>query len=83
MSDERDRDDLTFHVGAREIYDAVTGMRGDVQHLVDTHKDTEKLTADHESRIRALERWRYAAPTAAIAGLVSGAVGLAQHAGLM
>lgn len=81
MSDERD--DLTFHVGTREIYDEVVGMRSDIRTLVDDHKDTEKQIGDHEARIRALERWRYATPTAAVAALVSGAVGLAQHAGLL
>lgn len=57
-------DDLTFTVGAREIYDKLVHVETKVDALP---------TTDHEARIRALERWRYAAGGAL--ALASTAVG--------
>ena len=34
---------------------------------------TDRLLTDYETRLRALERWRYALPTSVILGLVSSA----------
>ncbi|HET8581778.1 MAG TPA: hypothetical protein VFL65_00890 [Jatrophihabitans sp.] len=45
-------DELTMTIGAREIYDKIVH--------VETKLDALPI-ADHETRIRALERWRYAA----------------------
>lgn len=45
-------DELTFTVSAKDIYDAVKSLEATVRALP---------TTDHEQRIRALERWRYAA----------------------
>lgn len=81
MSD--DRDELRFSVGAREIYDELTGMRSDVRQLVDDHKDTTRILADHEDRIRGMERWRYALPASAVVGVVGGLVGLLGHNGIL
>ncbi|MGK5728189.1 hypothetical protein [Streptomyces sp. URMC 124] len=53
-------------VGAREIYDELVAMREDVRSLSQTHEGVATTLADHEDRIRGLERWRYALPVAAV-----------------
>lgn len=68
-------------IGAREIYDQllatdkkVDGIRGEVQQVAQAHGEMTKDLADHEARIRALERGRWPLPSAAVllslAGLV-------------
>ena len=56
-------------IGAREIYDLVQALRGDVHDLrSDVHGQGADL-ADHEARLRVLERARW--PLPALAALVS------------
>jgi hypothetical protein len=81
MSESAERDPLAVTIGAREIYDQVVGLRADVNKLVDSHADTETTLDDHENRIRSLERWRYAVPTAAIGGLVAAGLSIARAMG--
>lgn len=61
----------------REIYDQVLATKDLTAKLVDKVDAIEKRDGDHETRIRALERWRWtvmgvaAAISAAGGGLVS------------
>lgn len=58
----------------REIYDQVVATREEVQTLTqarDTH--SEKL-ADHEARIRTLERWKYGIPLAGLTAILSAVI---------
>jgi hypothetical protein len=81
MSQEGPENGLGVHIGPREIYDQVVGMREDVRSLVQDREDTEKTLDDHESRLRSLERFHYAYPVGAIAGLLGGVATLAKMAG--
>jgi hypothetical protein len=64
-------DPLGVTIGAREIYDQVVGLRDDVRSLTQTNAQVEEKIDDHEERIRAIERWKYAVP----AGLATGVGG--------
>lgn len=64
-------DPLGVHVSAREIYDEIVGMRGDVRSLTESREDTHDTLADHESRLRSIERWKYAMPVATLAAIAS------------
>lgn len=68
-------------ISAREIYDEIVGMRAEVQTLVQTNTAVQATLDDHEQRIRANERWRYAVPTAAIGALVSAGITIAKAIG--
>ncbi len=62
-----DRNELgVVTVGAREIYDELVALRGDVRSLSQTNETVAQTLADHETRLRGLERWRYALPVAAV-----------------
>ncbi|MGW6498538.1 hypothetical protein [Nonomuraea angiospora] len=66
-------------IGAREIYDQllatdrkVDGIRGEVAQVAQAHGELTKDLADHEARIRALERGRWPLPSlAALVALAS------------
>lgn len=79
MSEERDP--LAVTIGAREIYDQVVGLRDDVRTLVQSNEDVEKTLDDHEERLRSVERWKYAVPTAALGGIVSAGLAIAKAIG--
>lgn len=67
---EPDRDPLgPVTVSAREIYDAVIGVRDDVRSLRQSRDAVTDTQEDHEERIRALERWKYALPVTALGTL--------------
>lgn len=60
-------------IGAREIYDEVKSARAEVRtvgskvdRLVDAHDEVQKDVADHETRIRSLERGRWPLPSLAV-----------------
>jgi hypothetical protein len=74
-------DPLGVTIGAREIYDQVVGLRDDVRSLVQSNSDVVKTLDDHEQRIRSVERWKYAVPTAAIGALVSAGITIAKAIG--
>ncbi|UQA94938.1 hypothetical protein [Streptomyces halobius] len=62
-----ERDELGgVTIGAREIYDELVALRGDVRSLSQTHEAVRQTLTDHETRLRGLERWRYALPVAAV-----------------
>jgi hypothetical protein len=58
-------------IGAREIYDAVLGVREDVRSLKQDRENVNDTLDDHESRIRSVERWKYGIPVATLSGLVA------------
>jgi hypothetical protein len=62
-------------ITTKDIYDEVKEMRDDVKEVVDLLRDTVTDVRDHESRIRSLERWKYALP----ASLFLALAGLADH----
>ncbi len=64
-------DSLGVHISPREIYDEIIGMRGDVRSLGEQTESVRTELADHESRLRALEAWKYALPVATVAGIAA------------
>jgi hypothetical protein len=68
-------------IGAREIYDQVVRIGAAVDKVADKVADSEQEIADHEARIRALERARW--PLPALAVLVSIASLVLAYAGLI
>lgn len=83
MSTERQARDVlgVVTIGAREIYDQLVGLREDVRSLTQSHSDVAAALDDHEERLRSVERWKYAVPTAAIGGLVAAGMSIAKALG--
>ncbi|MFE4020125.1 hypothetical protein ACFXPZ_22400 [Streptomyces sp. NPDC059101] len=71
-----DRDPLGVTIGAREIYDEVVGLREDVRSVVQNSESVRGTLTDHEDRLRALERWKYALPLALLTALGTAAAEL-------
>ncbi|WP_435109916.1 hypothetical protein [Nocardiopsis synnemataformans] len=46
-------------ITARDVYDVVRETQGDVRRSLDRLTTVENAQADHETRLRALERWRW------------------------
>ena len=55
---------------------AVERITGHVDALHQRDPVVDRLLSDYENRLRALERWRYALPTAVVLGLASAATTL-------
>jgi hypothetical protein len=53
-------------ITGREIYDAVVRLTGRVDVLIAQQTATQQDVADHEARLRALERARWPLPAAAL-----------------
>lgn len=53
-------------IGAREIYDLVQALRGDVRDLCSDVHGQDRDLADHEARLRVLERGRWPLPALAV-----------------
>ena len=70
MADEPE-EGLAVVISAREIYNEIVGMRDDVRSLSQTSHNTDQTLDDHENRLRAVERWKYGMPIAAIAAIAS------------
>lgn len=77
MTPRDDRRVTGVTITNREIYDQVLATKDVLGKLVDKVDAIEKRDGDHETRIRALERWRWtvvgiaAAVSAAGGGVVS------------
>lgn len=56
-------------IGAREIYDEVKSVGSKLDRLTNAHDEVQKDVADHEARIRTLERSRWPLPS--LAALIS------------
>ncbi|GAA2781471.1 hypothetical protein [Streptomyces showdoensis] len=68
-----DQDELGVRIGAREIYNEVVGLRGDVQRLGQQGETVDETLEDHETRIRGLEseRAKYVIPVALITAVAT------------
>jgi hypothetical protein len=55
---------------------AVERLTGHVEAINQRDGITDRLLADYENRLRALERWRYALPTSVLAAMVSAVVAI-------
>lgn len=53
-------------ITAREIYDAVVRLTGRVDVLIEQQNQTQHVTQDHESRLRAVERRMWPLPSFAL-----------------
>ncbi|MFJ2906861.1 hypothetical protein [Streptomyces sp. NPDC087212] len=71
MADQEDP--LGVVIGAREVFDEVVGLRGDVRSLIESGEDVRDQLDDHETRIRGLEgeRGRFVVPVAVITGVAT------------
>lgn len=78
-----ERDPLGVTISAREIYDEIVGMREDVRSLTQHHESVRDTLTDHEERLRTLERWKYALPTAAVSGVLAAGVTIARASGAL
>jgi hypothetical protein len=76
-----EQDPLGVNISAREIYDQIVGLRDDVRSLVQSNAAVQTTLDDHESRIRSVERWKYAVPTATIGSVVAAGITIAKALG--
>ncbi|MFC0039337.1 hypothetical protein [Actinomadura rayongensis] len=58
-------------ITARDIYDKLVALGGKVDGMLTTFEQIRAQLADHEQRLRASERWRYALPLSVVLGLLS------------
>lgn len=71
----------TVTIGAREIYDELVAMRGEVRASAQTHATVAEKLADHEDRLRSVERWKHANITALTIAVISAVVTLVTKLG--
>jgi hypothetical protein len=76
-----DQDPLGVNISAREIYDQIVGLRDDVRSLVQSNAAVQTTLDDHETRIRSVERWKYAVPTATVGAIISAGITIAKAVG--
>jgi hypothetical protein len=70
-------------ITSREIYDQIVGLREEVRSLTQHNETTHKTLADHEERLRGIERWKYSIPAALASSVGAAAVAVAKSAGLL
>lgn len=70
------------HIGAREIYDVLTEVRGDVRVMRSQTDDVRATLEKHEAKLSDLDKWRYGLPVAAISGLGGLALSLLKITGV-
>ncbi|WP_204039811.1 hypothetical protein [Acrocarpospora phusangensis] len=56
--------------------DRLTRIEGKIDLIGMQHTASETVSRDHEERIRAIERWKYALPVSALGALVAAATAL-------
>jgi hypothetical protein len=76
-----EQDPLGVTISAREIYDQIVGLRDDVRSLVQSNAEVSKALDDHETRLRNVERWKYAVPTALVGAVVSAGITISKALG--
>lgn len=81
MADPDGEDLGTVTIGAREIYDQLVSLRDEVRASTLNHAAVDTKLADHESRIRSVERWKYSVPTALVTAVISAGVTIATKLG--
>lgn len=58
-------------ITTRDIYDKVVEVGGKVDGMLAAHERIREQVHDHEERLRAAERWRYALPISVLLGVLS------------
>jgi ABC-type transporter Mla subunit MlaD len=71
--DDVDNDLGSVTIGAREIYDELVAMRGDVRASTDRLTTVVDTLSDHEGRLRTLERRMHAVPAALVTAVLAAA----------
>jgi hypothetical protein len=71
---EPQTDPLVVTISGRDIYDQIIGLRDDVRSLVQSNDAVQEQLSDHETRLRSVERWKYAVPTALVGAIVSAGI---------
>lgn len=67
-------------ITAREIYDAVVRLSGQLDVLIAQHGETARDVQDHEVRLRSLEKAKWPLPSlAVVASLAALALGILPH----
>lgn len=69
MTDGQDLGHVT--IGAREIYDEVRATREEVRGSTQALQALAETLSDHETRLRAVERWRYSVPAALVTSVIA------------
>jgi hypothetical protein len=69
--------DEPFVITLKDVYQEVQKMRGSV----DSMSSQARTVTDHEARLRALERWRYALPTSIVVAAASLIVAILEGGG--
>ncbi|MBH1936494.1 hypothetical protein I5Q34_19805 [Streptomyces sp. AV19] len=72
---------LGVRIGAREIYDEVVALRTEMRTMGQENEGARAELADHEERLRALERWRYALPISVITAIIGAVVAIVESSG--
>lgn len=76
-----DNDLGTVTIGAREIYDQLVSLTDEVRASTLNHAAVDTKLADHEERIRSVERWKYSVPAAVVTSVLAAAVTIATKLG--
>jgi hypothetical protein len=79
VNDDRDLGHVT--IGAREIYDELVAMREESRNSGQLLQGVVTTLADHETRIRGMERWKYSLPAALVTAVISAGVTLVTKLG--
>ena len=66
-------------ITAKDMYDQIVILSGKVDAMSAIVKQADEDDADHEVRIRSLERWRYSIPSSLILGAASLLTALLTH----
>ncbi|TDD97178.1 hypothetical protein [Actinomadura rubrisoli] len=62
--------DPKIEISLKEIYDEFRQLSSDIRNLVSKVDGSKAITDDHESRIRTLEKYKYAVPLTVIMAVV-------------
>lgn len=66
-----ERDPGGFVITARDIWLQLVSLTQEVRDMASPLKEAGRTLADHETRLRLLERWRYALPTTMLLAVAS------------
>ncbi|MFI6516860.1 hypothetical protein ACIBF1_14965 [Spirillospora sp. NPDC050679] len=58
-------------ITSRDIYDKLVELSGKVDGVLAAHEHLRMQMADHEQRLRSLERWRYTLPISLLVAVLS------------
>jgi hypothetical protein len=75
------QDEGGVFISTRDIYDKLTLAIEELRRIAVQMESTQADSADKETRIRALERWKYGLPIATLIALASLVTTLSRNAG--